>query len=439
MSAYQISKHDESRSKKLLVALLIATLFIIFHQRTDPSNKEISGAFNDERILANKPLRIQRVFNPDASLSVPFLDKINKYWHVGGSTQIRNFDGIRLTNAQHPTTYGTLLSNGIGDNTINDFETTFNFKISSNSNSLIGDGVSFLISSENEFVLKDLRSSFALRQYVLNSGGVMAGDTSLMGFPKNLPGLVIVLDTFSNTGTNEIPFIDIFLNINPQTDSYELSSDGERSTSKRLNTDHIPLKKSILNGDIVKLKIIYMESVNFLKIDIQYESEGNYWIELFQSDKMVRLPKNSKSGQRYIGVGAMNGYFSESVELFNIHTSEYHWDNGDESIEDTLEYAREAQLFLAREFNHRISMEVDELKRWKMSKSQPNYQVYNSKKLNKNVSFWSRTLSFIVNIILFVGITVAVYLGSVYIRVSKKHLKNLQKRRRTNSVGLLPT
>ncbi|CAL9731691.1 hypothetical protein MOUN0_M03202 [Monosporozyma unispora] len=468
--------------QKLIVAVIITSLFLIFHQFTSSSSEESEES--NEYYYETKPQAMQESFfsrsrskiikipNSDASLSIPYLDKINKYWHIGGSTQVRNSESVKLTSKNVPHTHGSIISNGIGDNTMNDFEVVFDFKLTYDDPATIGDGVAFVITSENGFLLKDLTSSFAMRQYMLNSGGIMANDISMMGFPQNLPGLALVIDTFANDPLNQddIPFLDIFVNFNPQKHSYHIESDGHRSSNRKLNDDHIRLKKNILQNDRIKLRIIYMESISFLKIDIQYETEGNYWIELYQNNdddsqgiKHFLLPKNHQTGQRFIGMSALNGDLTENVELFNIKTSEFHWNNGDESMEDTFDYYKECENFLLQEFNQRITMEKDSYTRWKMLKSQPNYKDQLEEKLNNEEDakqkieppqgirqrisipkskdpIWWKILKLLGKWIIIFTIIIALYLLSIYLRVSKKHWKKLQSKRskRSSQDYLLP-
>lgn len=463
--------------QKLIVAVIITSLFLIFHQSTTSSSNNHHNSNQDEYYYDTKPQAMQESFfsrsrsriikvpNSDASLSIPYLDKINKYWHIGGSTQVRNSESVKLTSKNVPHTHGSIISNGIGDNTMNDFEVVFDFKLTYDDPTTIGDGVAFVITSENGFLLKDLTSSFAMRQYMINSGGILANDISMMGFPQNLPGLALVIDTFANDPVNkqDIPFLDIFVNFNPQRHSYHIESDGHKSSNRRLNDHHIPLKKNILQHDRIKLRIIYMESISFLKIDIQYETEGDYWIELYQNNndpqgnKHFLLPKNDVTGQRFIGMSAVNGDLTENVELFNIKTSEFHWNNGDESMESTFDYFKECENFLLQEFNQRIKMEKDSYTRWKMVKSQPNYKDQLNEKINQeeqnkkpielpqginqhkmipkksNDPLWKKIIKLMVKwIIIFICI-VTFYLLSIYIRVSKKHWKKLRSKNRKKS------
>lgn len=108
---------------------------------------------------------------------------------------------------------------------------------------------------------------------------------------------------------------------------------------------------------------------------MQYAKEGNYWIELFQTTENLYLPKNMHTGQRYIGCSALNGQLTETVELLDVSTSEFHWNDMDESIEDTYDYAKEAELFLEQEFGEVLDREPDEFTKWKMIKAQPNIKT----------------------------------------------------------------
>lgn len=236
---------------------------MIFQILTKPHRNASSM---DTRLFTRRRSYVTRVPNNDASLSIPYLNKVNRFWHVGGATQIRNTQSIKLTQDRDQDKHGLVLSNGIGDNTINDFEIVYKFRISHGSDTkFMGDGMCFAITPENGFLMQDLKSSYARRQYMMNSHGVIGDNTDLMGFPKNLPGLFVVLDTYRNQGHNheDVPFMDVFLNVAPESDSYDAKSDGELSTSLRLNTKgHIELKKNILWNEVTKLRIIYLESIS---------------------------------------------------------------------------------------------------------------------------------------------------------------------------------
>lgn len=434
------------RPGKLTISLLILSLFLIFQILTKPHRNASSM---DTRLFTRRRSYVTRVPNNDASLSIPYLNKVNRFWHVGGATQIRNTQSIKLTQDRDQDKHGLVLSNGIGDNTINDFEIVYKFRISHGSDTkFMGDGMCFAITPENGFLMQDLKSSYARRQYMMNSHGVIGDNTDLMGFPKNLPGLFVVLDTYRNQGHNheDVPFMDVFLNVAPESDSYDAKSDGELSTSLRLNTKgHIELKKNILWNEVTKLRIIYLESISFLKIDIQYAKEGNYWIELFQTTENLYLPKNIQTGQRYIGCGASNGQLTETVELLDVSTSEFHWNNKDESIEDTYDYVKEAELFLEQEFGEVLDMEPDEFIKWKMVKAQPNLNVV-APPPGQPVSGRPHSRLFSAVLVVwhyseFLLLIIGVYLISVYVRVFQKRYKRIRFKRqrgKSHSVGLLP-
>lgn len=474
---------DNEQSKKFLLALIITSLFLICHQSnilfssygkdyiTDCNGGQVSDPFHiNSNIISQHKSKIIKIPNNDASLSPPYLDKISKYWYIGGSTQVRNDQSVKLTSKNIPHTHGSIISNGIGDNTINDFETEFVFRLPFVGNDLrsIGDGISFVLTSQNDFLLKDLTSSFASRQYMINSGGILPNDISMMGFPKNLPGLSLVLDTFANDPRNKeyVPFLDIFLNSDPQSGSYDIDSDGSKSTIQRLNKDHIKLRKNVYQGDMIHLRIIYIESISFLKVDIQYENVGNYWIELFSSNDLldtrtqaVFLPKNERTGQRFIGMGALNGDLTETVELFYIKTSEFHWNANinEEDLSDFNHY-KEWEKFLLKDFHEQISNERDSFTRWKMIKSQPMYgnhlqettklmdlkqlsdtKLYRQKESKRESSLW-RFLRSIFKWMVIISIIMTLYLFSIYIRVSKKHWKRIQSKKFKRSLkdSLLP-
>ncbi|EDO18120.1 hypothetical protein Kpol_1031p24 [Vanderwaltozyma polyspora DSM 70294] len=438
--------------KKAGLATFIVALFILFQivaQRW--SNKRLENELNSSNYFGftDRNSDISKVFNLDASLSVPFLDKINKFWHVRGETQIRNSEFIRLTKAGSHNTHGVVLSNGIGDNTINDFEILVKFRLSrreasdinnkknSKSNDM-GEGMVFVVTPENDFITKDFTSDAAKEEYMRTSGGVIGHDMTLMGFPRNLPGLALVIDTYQNskrpTSGAKIPFMDAMLNVDPAKDFYDRDSDGDASTSTslKLNDHHIQLNDSIMDGDITTMRIIYLESISFLKVDIKYKSEGDYWIELFHATEDVFIPKNAKTGQRFIGIGAVNGIATENVDILDVQTNEFHWDDHDESSEESYDYVKEVQKYLSQEYGQMISMEMDEYKRWKMIKAQPNYQTTRAV-VSGGFSFVSLILRTIVFFIL-LGIA---YLASMFIKIGpSKDLIN--DRRFQKRAGVLP-
>lgn len=454
-----------SSLKKFTIAMVITLSVIILRQfnfNTDfVGNNNITNNIvqnNYEKLKLNRDsenyssnnrkLKINKIWNPDASLMAPYLDKLNKFWHVGGSTEIRNLQGVKLTTLYKPHTHGTIISNGIGDNTINDFETTFKFNILKAKDQIPGDGITFIISSENEFALRDLRSSFALRQYLITSKGVMGQDTSMMGFPKNLPGLAIVIDTFANLDENieKVPFANIYVNFNPQRSAYDLKSDGLNSSNRRLNKVPIPLNKEIMEGTDTEIRVIYLESISFLKIEIRYSQDNNKdlvnegWIEIYNNDgSNILLPKHHVTGQRYIGMGALTGELTETVELISVKTFEFHWNNGNEKMEDTFEYAQEAIELIKREYKTHIKMEPNSFKRWKMVKHQELDDMANTKtnvNYDKSQFKWISLKNIIMLIIIIPVILILIYFISLYIRVATKHFKKVQKRRYSNSTGV---
>ena len=409
------------------LAAVIVFCFVIFQILAQRWSNSSSADDNDYFSFTHRESSISKIFNLDASLSVPFLDKVNQFWLIGGDTQIRNKEFIRLTSAAAHNKHGTVISNGVGDNTINDFEIIVKFRISNRETSYdlgnkdISEGMVFLITPENQFITQDFTNEFTRGQYEIASGGILGHDTSLMGFPKNIPGLALVVDTYQNskrsTSGAKIPFMDAMLNLDPLTDYYDRSSDGDASMSSslKLNKKHIQLNESVIEGDITTMRIIYMESISFLKVDIKYKSEGDYWIELFHATDDIYIPKNIETGQRYIGIGAMNGKATENVDILDVQTNEFHWDSHDESSEDSFGYVKEAQKYLAHEYGQMIAMEMDEYKRWKMIKAQPNYQT-----IKQNKSGFS-FISLILRTIVFLILLCAAYVASVYIRISQKH------------------
>lgn len=446
--------------RKFLIAFAITLSVILLKQIStnndfNNNNKNITEAilrkqqftnyqFHNQHINDRK-LRIKKNWNSDASLMAPYLDKLNKFWHVSGSTEIRNHKGVKLTTLYKPHTYGTIISNGIGDNTINDFETTFKFNVLKAKDQIPGDGFSFIISSENEFALRDLRSSFALRQYLITSKGVMGQDTSMMGFPKNLPGLAIVIDTYANLEENveKVPFANIYVNFNPQRAAYDLKSDGLRSSSRQLNKNAIPLKKEIMEGIDTEIRVIYLESISFLKIEIRYSNYNNKdlenegWIELFHNDgSNILIPKDHVTGQRYIGMGALTGELTESVELISVKTYEFHWNNGNEKMEDTFEYAKEAVELIKREYQTHIELEENSFKKWKMVKHKElddnMSNTFDNLQLN-TPSRWITMRRIFLIIVVLPMIIIMLYFFTLYIRVAKKHFKKIRKRRHSDN------
>lgn len=403
------------------------------------------GMEHNEKVDISQERRsnIVRIKNYDASLNIPFLDKINKYWYVGGNTQIRNANFIRLTGSGSQNSHGIVMSNGLGDNTIDDFEITLRFKISSNNNNKreTSEGLALMIASENKFLKDDLYSSFAKKQYEMNSGGILPGDDNLMGFPKNLPGLALVIDTNDNISNKKVraPFFSAFVNNNPKEYFYDRESDGENSNVIKLTDKHIKLKKSILEGEVVELRLIYLESISFLKVDVRYTSNENYWIELLQSNAPLYLPKNLETNQRYIGIGALAKENAANIDILNIATNEFHWRGRDEVDEHEFDFAKEIQLFLKEEFGKRTAIEKDNYTKWQLMKAQPSFEfkenVQHEDMPNSNNRI-GRFFSFILKSFLYLFLTCMLYLLSVYIRVSIKHVNNFGNKRRQS--GLLP-
>lgn len=428
--------------------LLLFTIGQAFWKNADSSLKQ------QENILHLRPSLVRRIENKDISLQSPFLDKISKHWYVGGNPEIRNYEYIRLTKAGFPSDHGSIVSNGLGDNTINDFEIVVKFRImprnqhknAPNGDSpLMGDGMAVVVSSEKDFISPEsYASGYAKKQFNLNSGGVILGNTEMMGLPKNLPGLCLVVDTFQNSDRSrtKIPFLDLHVNTSPKDQAYDLSSDGAGTTALKLLKDPIRLPQRCLNGDLTQFRIIYMESINTLKIDAKYAQEGDYWIELFHSKLNISIPKNPRTGQRYVGVGGLTGQLTETVDIFSIETNEFHSENHDESAEDSFDYAKEVQMFLAQEFDRLISLEEDEFQKWKIIKAQPTLAIepiQEGSPLSQSPHRRPKpTFGWFGKAVAFSILTVAFYLTSVYIRVSVKHIHNTHGRRRIQSIGLLP-
>lgn len=406
----------------------------------------------DEDGYFTRPSQVRRFVNEDASLRIPFLDKLSKYWYVNGNTEIRNAEYVRLSKVGSPADYGVLVSNGVGDNTMNDFEIVVKFRITPKSNRnrrnggapWMGDGMAIVITSEKDFVHPNrYTSAYAKKQYDINSGGVRLGNTEMMGFPCNLPGLNLVIDTFQNSKSAGamIPFLDIMINTSPREQYYDAASDGARSTAIKLTNTPLRLKRSVVQGDITEIRIIYMESINTIKVDVKYAQEGDFWIELYQSQLQVPVPKNAKTGQRYVGVGSLTGELTQTVDVLSVDTNEFHLKNQDESSEVTYDYAKEVQLFLAQEFDQRVSLEEDEFQKWKMLRAQPNFALLDASQTaspRRRKSTAGSGIVWLGKMIALAILIVALYLASVYIRVSVKHIHKTQRRRRAHSVGLLP-
>ncbi|SMN19311.1 similar to Saccharomyces cerevisiae YKR044W UIP5 Protein of unknown function that interacts with Ulp1p, a Ubl (ubiquitin-like protein)-specific protease for Smt3p protein conjugates [Maudiozyma saulgeensis] len=411
-------EYNDERRNKIGIAVIISLLFFIFHTHNN-TNEYTNGIYIPTlRQKLDQPTfsHIRRAYNGlikvrnnDVSLFAPYLDKINNNWHVGGSTMIRNNGFIQLTRSGETNRAGSLLSNGVGDNKINNFETVYDFKLQDSH----GDGMAFVMTSENGFIWKDLTSSYALRQYLINTNGILPNDITMMGFPKNLPGLAIILRT--NT-MSQIPECDIFLNLDPSQHSYDFESSGRDSSSIKLNQYSIHLNKNLLNGQRTRLRVIYLESISFLKIDISY-TQGQTWEELYINLNLSwELPKNQRSGERYIGISSLAKHNSQSVSLFSIWTNEFHWSNNrDETMEITNdEFKKDALNFIQSEYGVVI-------------KSGSSGDTTNQPKTQTS---WIRSFGWIwLKIIGIIIILVIIYLMSIYLRVIKKHIHKLKKKR----------
>ncbi|SCU99813.1 LAME_0G05688g1_1 [Lachancea meyersii CBS 8951] len=406
----------------------IFVVFVLFralmNRESFPDQTEGLGSFYRQP-------RVQRQHNPDASLSRPFLDKINSFWLVKGKTQIRNMGTIQLTSRGQPGQYGAVISNGAGDNVLDDFETIVSFKIYNNQGSamrgkrLMGDGMVVMLTPEKQFVSLDLLSSYARRQYEHNSGGILYNDHELMGLPRNLPGLAVVVDTFRNDQKTKInaPFASVLLIVDPQRHHYDAATDGRESTGFML-AGPLKLKNSLLSGKDAKLRIISLESIGFLKIDIAY-SENDEWIELYQKDTNLFLPKNQKTGERYIAIGALTGELSETVEIQNVQTSEFHWDGHDY---EQFDFAEEMRFFLAHEYGERIDIKEDDFNDWKIAKAQgkTNLDLH----LNKPSSSPSKTHS----ILKWSLITLLLYGLSMPGRIALKRMRMVHAKKHSRSI-----
>lgn len=441
------------RDAAIQVVIVSCILLLFVFGQTFWKNAS-SSLEQQENVLHLRPSLIKRIENKDESLEAPFLDKISNHWYVGGNPEVRNSEYIRLTKAGSPGSHGSVVSNGIGDNTINDFEIIVKVRITprderrkafTGNSPLMGDGMAIAITSEKDFISPEsYASGYAKKQFDINSGGVVLGNTEMMGLPKNLPGLCMVIDTFQNSRRprTRVPFLDLLVNNSPREQQYDLPSDGRDSTALRLLEDPIKLPQSCVKGDITEFRIIYMESISTLKIDAKYAKEGDYWIELFHSQLNFTIPKNPRNGQRYVSVGGLTGELTETVDIFSIQTNEFHSEKHHESAEDSFDYSKEVQMFLAQEFDRVVSLEEDEFQKWKIRMAQPNLVKEESllsssssprrKSRPKPVLGWfGKTLGISILIVAF-------YLTSVYIRVSIKHINNTHRRKRIQSIGILP-
>lgn len=436
----------------LVRLVVVASILLLFTISQTCWKRATSSIRQQQNALHVRPSQVERFRNIDASLDVPFLDKISRYWYASGSPEIQNSEYIRLTKAGFPGEYGSIVSNGLGDNTINDFEVIVKFRImprdvnrktSNGKSPLMGDGMAIVIASEKDFISPEsYTSGYAKKQFDINSGGVLLGNTEMMGLPKNLPGLCLVIDTFQNSdrSRSKIPFLDIHVNTLPRDQKYDFESDGARTTALKLLENPIRLPQNCIKGDWTQFRIIYMESINTLKIDAKYAGEGDYWIELYHSKLNVNIPKNSRSGERYIGVGGLTGQLTETVDIFSVETNEFHWRNHEESAEHSFGYAKEVQMFLAQEFDREVSLEEDDFQKWKITRAQPNLsgqrpdKKASSQTPRKSKSFFG----WLGSSLLFCILVVVFYLASVYVRVSVKHVNKTHRRKRAQSIGLLP-
>lgn len=418
--------YNEDRRNKLGIAIIITLLFILIHTGNNNVNsndyyRQNSIHIPTLRAKLEQPNHYRRqtynglikIRNTDASLFAPYLDQVNKNWHVGGSTLIRNNGNIQLTRIGEINKSGSLLSNGVGDKKINNFETVYDFKIEHSK----GDGMAFVMTSENGFIWRDLTSSYAMRQYMTNTNGILAHDTTMMGFPKNLPGLAIVLQTSSYL---EAPECDIFLNLNPEEHFYDFESFGKTSSAIKLNKYSIRLNGRILDGERIRLRVIYLESINFLKIDISY-TQGKNWEELYINQNLEwELPKNKRSGERYIGVSSLSKHHSQSVTLYSVLTNEFHWANSrDETMEISNEdFKKDALKFIQSEYGVVLGKER-------------NTQPYKQVTAKDRLSYFN--IYAILKIVGIFIIMIIAYIFSIYIRVIRKHIRKLRKKRSTRN------
>ncbi|AET39995.1 Uip5p Ecym_5227 [Eremothecium cymbalariae DBVPG len=430
-----------------ITGLAVVSTFIAFHLLfpsseilEDSSSYPGIGSFRSEKWSQQqkheKPLRVAKYYNSDASLDIPYLEKINKFWHVRGSTQIKNWDEIKLTRSGERERSGLVLSNGIGDNTIDDFEVVVEFAIDlSDRTKLHGDGMAIVITSLQEYMTADLHSSYAKKQFYLNHG-IELDNNELMGFPRNIPGLSVVIDTYKNSANTKYkpPFISAFINDDVKQQYYDIKSDGVDSTCR-----HLASQEMLSVIDTSRVRIIYLESVGFLKIDIDYGFQ-DHWTQLFKQEKGVQLPKHPRTGERFIGVGARNGELTQTVILHRVHTYEYHWTHDQEdNKEDTFDYVEEITRYLKWELGEVVKMEEDEYTRWSLIRGQMYDADFKEDEAPKRVSYLFRTIKFLKRSLVWLGMATIAYLISVYLRVilRKKGFLRGRMKGREFPVGIL--
>ncbi|CCH59490.1 hypothetical protein TBLA_0B06680 [Henningerozyma blattae CBS 6284] len=428
-------------------------------------NKNLNSASNDDSKVVN-------FFNSDASLSQPFLDRVNEFWHIGGTTQIRNSEFIRLVKSGVRNSNGVVISNGIGDNIIDDFEITVKLRISEdkltkdymssdstpsannrNDDTSIHKGLSgfaVMISPENNFIKQNLVSSYAKQQYMINSNGILGQNTYLMGVPRNLPGLALV---YLNDMANKNEKIDVILNANP---SFHWKTPGEIPsiylTSSKFNfeqfwngqeNENYGDNKKTTNKKVSKnitLRIVYFESVGFLRIDIQNPNNPREWVEIVKQNGNIYLPKNSENDQRYISISGLNTDATQNIDIINVRTEEFHWiyENNIMHPRDK-NYINEIKKFLIEKYDFTpapgtVNMHTqNNNQRDSSSQENVNRNGPDPRSHPKERNWFVSLIFNILKYIFFLSLLVALYFTSLYLRVSMKHWKWIQTRKHRGS------
>lgn len=420
---------------KRLTAVCVVLIFLTFQWGTSRFQLDSNLQFGPKlHFIKNHRLNIRREYNSDLSLSPPFLDTISKHWHVKGNALVKNYDKIRLTQSGQAHQFGLLVSNGFGDSKINNFEIMVDFSIDSENKNRIGDGLVITITSENQFMIQDLHSSYAKTQYQLNQN-IDPNNQDLMGFPKSLPGLSIVIDTHKNDQNSNLfpPFFTMLINSNSKTESYDILSDGVNSTSQQLVENPLHLKPLLLNGNKTRLRIIYLETIGFLKIDISY-SDNTYWNQLFLKPIGVILPKHRETGERYIGIGALSDQFTETVNIYKVSTCEFHWDKEIEGDMHNLDDLNAIYSFLEEEYDQKFWLTNNDLINWNSPGIQGlNVDMFQSSQFT---TFELKYIKVFMRLLFWFSILIFIYLISVYLRVLVRRSRKIRRHKRSMS-GIL--
>lgn len=446
LASFTNQKRIGGSKLKSIPTLIISVIFIFYYiiPYLFFSSKDTSSTISEKSVY-DKQSKIVKFFNSDASLSVPFLDRINEFWHIGGNTHIRNSEFIRLVKSGIRNTNGIVISNGIGDNIIDDFEMNIRIKISNpklpkpqeeNSNNV--SGFAIMISPENNFVTSNLRSSYAKEQYKINSNGILGDNTELMGVPRNLPGLALV---YQNDLTINDEKFDIILNANP---NFHWKTQGEIPSiylgGKKFNdidfynNNHWDNKNELF----LNIRIAYFETIGFLRIDVQNPEDSNDWYQITKQDGNIYLPKNSKNDQRYISISGLNNDATSNIDILNVKTEEFHWlyENNVMDLRDK-DYINEVKKFLIERYDYKPapgSVNFDETTESSTKK--------HGTRIHPKQRNWFISLIFnILKLLLFISLLIIFYFTTLYFRVSIRHWKLVHNRRGKRSVsgGILPS